>query len=273
MEGERKLFCAVVALLIALVAAETASARQRTDCHAEAIHNLQRFSLRGYAIYAAMADKKQFLTWVTCDDIQLGLTTGVHESVHMLTEERDAFPLIEGGEISRRHAVSKFFAPREIAARFDRNDIYVQGYLRPGGASSASDFMFLLDELNAFSHDLHSAVRLVPLQRRDRQVDHRDGLAALMIFVMSYVDAAQKKHPATWQGLLHPETKRLVQTLWTQAEGALASSCGVPAFGRKDREYVAFMCEQKNGDALAEVLGRAPVCPRACLSAAAAPSR
>jgi hypothetical protein len=250
-----------------------ASAAPRTDCHPQALFDLKRLSPRGYAIYEAMADKKQFLAWVTCDDVQLGLTTGVHESVHMRTEERDAFPLIEGGEIRRPHEISRFAAPGQIATRFDRNDVYVQTYLRPGGASSASDFMYLLDELNAFSHDLYSAVRLAPLRRNDRDADHRDGLAAVMTFVMGYVDAAQKKHPATWQGLSRPEPKRVVRTLWTQAEAALASSCAIPGFGFKDREYVGFMCEEKNGSALAELLGRAPACPRACLSSTAASSR
>src|SRR5262245_33597855 len=127
---------AVVALLALLGGAQGASAASRTDCHAKAIQDLQRLSPRGHAIYQAMANKKQFLAWVTCDDVHLGLATGVHESVHMLTEERDAFPLIEGGEVRRPHEVSRFFAPREIAKRFDSKDSYVQTYLRPGAASS-----------------------------------------------------------------------------------------------------------------------------------------
>jgi hypothetical protein len=262
---------AVAALLVLTGGAQSASAAPRTDCRAQAIQDLQRLSPRGHAIYQAMADKKQFLTWVTCDDVHLGLATGVHESVHMLTEERDAFPLIDGGQVRRPHEVSRFFAPREIAKRFDSRDPYVQTYLRPGAASSANEFMCLLDELNAYSHDLHSAVRLVPLQRRDRQADHRDGLAALMTFVMGYVDAAEKTKPATWQGLLRPEPRQVVQTLWAQAETALSSSCGIPAFGAKDRQYVAYLCEPKNSSALAEVLGRAPICPSACATSMASP--
>jgi hypothetical protein len=72
-----------------------------------------------------------------------------------------------------------------IIARFGEffsRDAYVQSYLGPNGASSKDDFMYLLDELNAYSHDLDAAVALVPLQLRDREVDHRDGLAALMYF-------------------------------------------------------------------------------------------
>jgi hypothetical protein len=126
----------------------------------------------------------------------------------------------------------------------------VQSYLGPNGASSKDDFMYLLDELNAYSHDLDAAVALVSLQRHDREVDHRDGLAALMTFVMRYVDTAQKAQPATWQGLQHPEPKKTIQTLWSQAETTLASSCGLPAFGLNDRDYIAYLCEKKNAGAL-----------------------
>jgi hypothetical protein len=64
-----------------------------------------------------------------------------------------------------------------------------------------TQFRVRLDELNAYSHDLDVAIALVPLQRHDREVDHRDGLAALMTFVVRYVDSAQKAQPATRQGL------------------------------------------------------------------------
>lgn len=260
----RKVFLAAATMLLAF--APAASAAPRTDCQPQAIRDLQRLSPQGHAVYLAMKDKKLFLTFLTCGDVQLGLSTAVHESVHILTQEQDGFPLIAGGIIRRPHEIERYFAPKEIAKRFDRGDMFVQTYLRPGAASSADNFMFLLDELNAYSHDLNSAVKLVPLHRGDGQVAHRDGLAALMSFVMGYVDAARQQNPATWQGLQRPEPKKLIQTLWTQAETALASSCGIPRFGSKDRQYVGFICGQKNGAALAEVLGRAPVCPSTCLS-------
>ena len=265
----RKPFHAAAALLIALGMSQTSSAApraERTDCRAQALSSLERLSPHGYTIYKAMTDKKQFLTWLTCDDVQLGLATSVHESVHVLTQERDAFPLIDGGEVRRPHQVSKFFQPKEIAGNFDSKDSFVQNYLRPGGASSANDFLYVLDELNAYSHDLNSAVKLASLQRRDRQVDHRDGLTALMAFVMSYAETAQKKQPATWQGLQRPEHKQALQALWTQAETALELSCGIPAFGSKDRDYITFMRDPKHSAALTELLGRAPNISIECLS-------
>jgi len=263
----RKVLLAAATML--LVLAPAAYAAPRTDCQPQALRDLQRLSPHGYVIYEAMKDKKQFLTFLTCDDVQLGLATAVHESVHILTEEKDGYPLIDGGIARRSQEVARYFAPKEIAKRFDRSDMFVQTYLRPGAASSADNFTFLLDELNAYSHDLNSAVKLVPLHKGDGQVSHRDGLAALMSFVMGYVDAARQQNSATWQGLQRPEPRKLVQTLWAQAETVLASSCGIPRFGSRDRQYVGFICARQNGDALADVLGRAPVCPSACLGGTA----
>jgi hypothetical protein len=130
--------------------------------------------------------------------------------------------------------------------------------------------MYLLDELNAYSHDLNSATRLVPLRQGDTQVDHRDGLAAMMAFVMSYAAEARKDHPETWQGLKAPQTAKVVQTLWKQAEKTMAASCGVPDFGTNDREYLGYVCNAKNAAALTEILNRAPTCPTRCLSATTA---
>lgn len=263
---------ATAVALLAVACSTAVAAASRTDCHAQAVRDLERLSPQGHAVYRAVSDKRHFFRFLTCDDVVLGLATAVHKSVHMMTADTDAYPLIEGGSIQRPREGLRFFAPREIAQKFDRSDIYVQTYLRRGGASSADDFRFLLDELNAYSHDLHSAVKLVPLRRKDREVSHRDGLAALMSFVMAYADTARQSVPGTWEGLQRPEMKKLVGTLWTQAEGAMASSCGVPTLGREDRKYIGYMCERRNADALAQLLGRAPLCPTACLPAGNASS-
>ena len=62
-------------------------------------------------------------------------------------------------QLKRPHEVSAFFAPQLIAGKFKAND-FVATYLRPGSASSATDFLYLLDELNAYTHDLSTAVNL-----------------------------------------------------------------------------------------------------------------
>jgi hypothetical protein len=268
----RKVLRAASAALLAVAWSQAALAA-RTDCQPQALRDLERLSPQGYAVYQAISDKRHFLRFLTCDDVVLGLSTALHESVHLLTSEKDAYPLVDGGVAKRPSESLRFFPPREIASRFDGRDAYVQTYLRRGAASSADDFRFLLDELNAYTHDLNSSVRLVSLRRPEHgEVGHRDGLAALMSFVMSYADTARQSVPGTWENLQRPETKETVRTLWTQAEKALAASCGIPAFGRDDRKPIGFLCDQKNGAALADLLGRAPACPATCLGPGTASS-
>lgn len=252
---------AAAAALSAVVWSQTSLAAP-TDCQPQALRDLKRLAPQGHAVYEAISDKRHFLRFLTCDDVVLGLATAVHESVHLLTSDKDAYPLIGGGVAERPSESLRFYAPREIARRFDGGNMYVQTYLKRGAASSSDDFRFLLDELNAYSHDLATSVKLVPLQRAEHgQVGHRDGLAALMTFVMSYVDTARQSVPGTWANLQRPEVSKTVQTLWAQAETALAASCAVPAFGQDDRKSIAFLADPGNGAGLAEILGRAPQRP------------
>ena len=124
-----------------------------------AIERLRAAAPEGFAIYQKIKDKTFFLNWISCDEARLGLPTAVHESVHYITAETDAFPLVGGGQLKRPHEVSAFFAPSLIAAKFKASD-FVTTYLRPGAASSSGDFLYLLDELNAYTHDLNAAVAL-----------------------------------------------------------------------------------------------------------------
>jgi hypothetical protein len=214
-----------------------------------------------------MKDKTFFLNWITCDDVQLGLATAVHESVHHLTEDDDAFPLVDGSEIKRPHEVSKFFAPAVIANKFKPGDL-VSTYLRPGNSSAATDFLYLLDELNAYTHDLNAAIALNSLRPANEQADHRDGLAALMAFLAVYVEAAEELQPATWSGLQKPEVARTVSLLWGQAETVMTASCGIPNFGTDDQRFIRQFCEERPQSSLGKIIGHTPLCPTACLQAA-----
>ena len=169
--------------------------------------------------------------------------------------------------MKRPHEVSAFFAPSLIAGKFKPSD-FVDTYLRPGRASSSSDFLYLLDELNAYTHDLNTAVNLSrsrsPAQNGD-EVDHRDGLAALMAFVALYVERAEESEPATWSGLQQPRVAKAVSELWGSAEKVMASSCGIADFGTEDKPLIRQFCQSRPQAALRKILGRAPVCPTACL--------
>jgi hypothetical protein len=249
------------------VAAATHSAAEAGDCRPGAIERLRASAPEGFAIYQAIKDKKFFLNWISCGEAQRGLPTAVHESVHYVTAELDAFPLLHGGQLKRPHEVSAFFAPSRIAGKFKANE-YVVTYLRPGSASSATDFLYLLDELNAYTHDLNTAVNLSrssgPAEQGD-EVDHRDGLAALMAFVALYAERAEQSEPATWSGLLEPRVAKTVSELWGRAEKVMASSCGIANFGTEDKALIRQVCQSRPQAALQKILGRAPVCPTACL--------
>jgi hypothetical protein len=260
--------CVSVAVLACVsVAAGLNASAQAADCKPRAIERLQVAAPAGFAIYQKIKDRKFFLTWLSCDEAQLGLPTAVHESVHHITADTDAFPLVDGGQLARPHEVSKFFPPSLIAGKFKANEL-VTTYLRPGAASSSSHFLYLLDELNAYTHDLNAAVNLSrahTLAEQGNEVDHRDGLAALMAFVALYVERAQDSEPATWSGLQQPRVAKVVSQLWGRSEKVMASSCGIPNFGTDDKIYIRQLCGAKPQAALQKILGRAPVCPTSCL--------
>ncbi len=234
-------------------------------CRAEALAQLREQSPDGYRIYERIADKKMFTTWILCDDRQRGLTTAVHEAVHMLTEQLDAFPLIDGRQIKRIPALEKFAPPGRIARQFSRSDDFVKTYLLPGGASSADDFTYLIDEFNSYVHDLNTAIETQAIAPKDTRLGHRDGMSAMMAFLMAYVSYAEKEDARTWAGLHRPDVKRLVTTLWSEAERTIEKSCSVPRYSVDDRAYLSYICTPANGRALGHMLGRAPHCPRACL--------
>jgi hypothetical protein len=249
-----------------------AAATPAGDCRQKAISELKALAPDGFSIYERIDDKEFFRRWITCDDLQLGLSTAVHESVHYITAKRDAFPLVDGGEIRKPHEVSKFYAPALIAGKFAPSH-FVDIYLTPGKASSATDFLYLLDELNAYSHDLKAAVNLDSLHPADEQVDHRDGLAALMAFVAVYVETAEKSEPTTWSGLQEPAVANTVAALWQRAEQVMVSSCRVPNIGGEDRTYIRQFCEAGAQSAMQKILGRPPVCPVDCLTTPRTASR
>ena len=265
-------FARMVALACVCLPVTDSSAAPHASCLQRSLHELQQRAPDGYAIYTAIPDKKFFLQWITCDNIQVDLATAVHESVHNLTENRDAYPLIDGSAVKRPHEVSRFVAPAIIAKSFDRGrslfdsrSLLVSTYLRRGSASSADDFLYLLDELNAYSHDLHTAVALNALHDANEGIGERDGLAAMMAFVAVYAATAEESQPATWAGLQKPEVADAISKLWTQAERTIIDSCGIPNLGQEDQYFIAKLCAEKPQSSLQKILGRSPLCPRTCM--------
>jgi len=247
---------------------EGKSQPRNAHCRDEALEQLKRYSDSGYRIYERLDDKRMFTTWILCDERQRGLTTAVHEAVHMLTEQLDAFPLVDGGQIARIAITEKFMKPGRIAAQFKQSDDFVRTYLLPGGASSADDFTYLIDEFNSYIHDLNTAIQTQTMAPRDSYLGHRDGMSAMMSFLMAYVAQAEKDDPRTWAGLHRPDVKHLVSTLWSDAERTIEKSCKVPRYAVDDQAFLRHVCAPANGRALGHLLGRAPRCPKACLGSA-----
>jgi hypothetical protein len=96
---------------------------QAGDCKPGAIERLRASAPEGFAVYQAIKDKTFFLGWISCDEKQLGLPTAVHESVHYITAELDAFPLVHGGQLKRPHG-----GVRILCATADRGKIRGQRF-------------------------------------------------------------------------------------------------------------------------------------------------
>lgn len=241
------------------------------ECHPRALAQLKRLAPEGWKVYEQTKDKSFFTRWITCENIQLGLTTAVHETVHLLTEGNEGYPLIMGGKLPRVSQTKRrraFFPPRLTSHQFDDSSNFVTTYLKPGAASSADEFDYLLNEFNAYTHDLHAAIQLVSIGNRGQDVYHRDGLAALMSFVAAYVERARTEHPDTWKSLQEQPTRRVVTTLWAQAEQVMANSCRLSRYGFEATGYLTqHVCKADIRHGLGELLGRPPLCPVTCVRA------
>ena len=53
----------------------------------------------------------------------------------------------------------------------------------------------------------------------------------------------------------------------------MASSCGIPNFGTEDKTLIRQVCQRVPQAAMQKIIGRAPVCPSACLRPIPAASR
>ena len=258
----RVLRSAIVALCVAF--ASTISSVTAAPCHVPALEQLSRLAPEGYQVYRKAKDKKFFMSWISCDNVQLGLTTAVHETVHMITEEENAYPLIDGRRLPRVPERRPLFPPKLAAGSFDPASTYVETYMKPGAATSAEEFGYLLNELNAYTHDLHAAVQLKSLSVPGQSVHHRDGLAALMAFVAAYTEKARTHHPDTWRELQRPDLRRTVATLWAQSEEVMGNSCRTPDYGFEAPVFLEHFCRATIHHALGALLGRPPRCPVSC---------
>lgn len=248
-----------------VLAVSTARAGAEPPCLPAALEILRTSLPQGLRVYQKLTNKKDFTHWIKCEDLQLELATAVHEGIHVLTTELNGYLLLDGRVLPRVGEGRQFFAPKVVAGQFKRQSAFVQSYLMPGGATSADEFAYLLDELNAYSHDLTVAARLTRYAPKDTHVYHRDGLAALMAFVGAYVERARVENGDTWAQLRGGTTPKTVAALWAQAEVAMGGACRIPSGGLEARDYLRPLCASTIKHGLGTLLGRPPLCPVSCL--------
>ena len=87
-----------------------------------------------------------------------------------------------------------------------------------------------------------------------------------MAFVALYVERAEESEPATWSGLQQPRVAKAVSELWGQRRKGDGVLVRHPEF-RHARTSPSSGSSARAGrrPSLQKILGRAPVCPTACL--------
>lgn len=261
---------AIATLTILLALYSNAFAK---PCHSSAITTLKRYSPEGFRIFSDYPDKSDFKRWIGCEDVQGGLATAVHETVHAETSRRDGYPLLNGSIAARIAEGPQFYPPKLLRGLFPAESPYVESYLTTGAASSADHFRYLLDEFNAYTHDLNTVVKLDHVRPDGFESGHRDGLAALMAFVATYAETARRRHPATWSALVAPAARKTVVTLWRQAEEVMGRSCHLARYSFEAPAYLAHVCGKTDKHGIGQLLGRPPLCPIRCTMTARADRR
>lgn len=218
------------------------------------------------------ADRNEFL--------KQGISTAVHETVHALRGVRNAYPLIDKSylEVPDTEGLA---APRDIANgfrtkfRIGRDDLMFETYLNNRGkdaASSNTDFSYLLDEFNAYTHDLSVSTDLSE-KGIHKMSERPGGMTTMMAYVAHYAEFARTSRPDTWAKLTtNTSVRQTVIRLWTQAESVLARACvqQTKSDDAKDANYIRSICE--NPSAIAQVIGRPVKCPSHCLTVASTES-
>lgn len=252
-----------------LSALTSVSAHGDTSCRASAINTLRELSPEGYQIYLSDPEAFKSAKYYQCVDPVLDLANAVHETVHTSTHGR--YPLIGGGSIEEIPTVDSLYPPHELYESVDpklTHRDYLETYnpnRKTPYHSSGASLRTLMDELNAYSHDLYSSIKLHGVKNPELNSHNRDGAVALLYFVHLYAERAREVHPESWATLQNPQVKRTMKAIWNQAESAVAASCDTPDFGGQDIIYMKNLCEIPADSAIRRIVGHRPACFQACI--------
>jgi hypothetical protein len=225
--------------------------------------------------------KNNFYFFLDCNDLGQSLSSAIHEAVHGLSGvyfNPHCFPLRNGTSASCPYGVmdARLLQPKTIFRDypFDAQDPNVKTYLlgidlasgEPiEGSSGGTDFNMILNELNAWTHDVafNTELHLKGIAPAISLDNSRLGAMQLMTFAMAYLHFAKKKSPSTWKMLIDPREKKLITQLWQQAEPAIEASCKVPQKG-VHKPSLNFLCDPKYQEGIESIVGQKVSCPLSC---------
>lgn len=254
--------------LLFLLCAGTLQAADQS-CLNDALALLQKRDANGYRIYQLSKDPDAFSFWLSCSDgkpLHSKLPAAVHETLHKVDGEleqngargRAHFYLLGGRVISvARH--TQLFERAQVAALLtdeEKRTHYFRPYLT--GVSGKQKLDSLLEEFNAYTHDLSTSVTLVDLKAATLRSSNRDGVLTFMYYLELYLKQARTNFAGAWQVLVSDrDYVEAIRALWANAEVALARACPHAQLGVSDSFLARKVYSASNLEAINELFKQA----------------
>jgi len=221
-----------------------------------------------YAIFKKLPDT--FMWWlrggVGATTVKMSnLTTAAHETSHSIQNVNSMqcgvsnYKYLLDGTVYTTGLTSGTTAPYSIVSEaypaITLPNRY-STYIAATPFSAGNDARILLDELTAYATAARLGINLMNTPEYGNFTVHQDGdlagMADFMLFVQSYLKAANLGYSGTYQALGNTDTKAYIQALWTFAELTLEQS--IPyALSASSPSYVAGKPMYVNSDVLAQI--------------------
>jgi hypothetical protein len=212
----------------------------------------------------------------------LDAITFAHESIHKVDADHSngfdaptrAYRLVSGewitvipheDDYTVAHARGQALKSMSISDRTD--DGFVKVYLYDLGVQ---DFFSLLDEMNAYAHQLKTAMVLPAF---DGISEQRDGAAAMVVFLLRYLQSMQKQNPDYYESrLFAPEGDyaAVLRGLITQVYSTINESCAISNLGMRDKQWFTALSTPASKTQLTKLFGadKIPVIAPDCVKIA-----
>ncbi len=212
----------------------------------------------------------------------LDTITFAHESIHKIDADHSdtfatpmrAYRLLSGewitvvpneDDYTLAHARGQALKSMSVSDRTD--DGFVKVYLYDLGVQ---DFFSILDEMNAYAHQLKTAMALPAYSGTSEQ---RDGAAAMVVFSLRYLQSMQKQDPDYYASrIFAPEGDyaSLMRNLITQVYTTINESCAITNLGMRDKQWFTALTTPASKVQLTKLFGadKLPVIDPACVKTA-----